>query len=210
MIIAGAKISEYIDNKQKKIIMAFKMTPGIKGNPAMNRIKNLGACGGPGQPPCEPRFQKEVEERRMKAIDRSSSAIRKSIKSKKKDIVIGPIKPAPPVKLQINLPKGYEFADKKQKMMFYAMFEEALENGKYETQEQLDKAIMQQLKGGGPGGPKEPPVVRPPGKDTGVVISPKDPKEDYDDDGYYMEDPKAPIKGGGEFEASPIKGVIKK
>ena len=62
--------------------MAFKLTPGIKGNPAMNRIKNLGACGGPGQQPCEPRFQKEVEEKRMRATDRSYSYISKYSEAK--------------------------------------------------------------------------------------------------------------------------------
>jgi hypothetical protein len=183
--------------------MAFKMTPGIKGNPSMNRIKNLGACGGPGQPPCEPRFQKEVEEKRMQPVDRSSSARSKSIKAKIKQSPIkdAPVKPAPKPKLQINLPKGYEFKDRLAEKMFYSMFEDALERGKYKNQEELDKAIMRELKGTidgpkdpkDPGGPimhdpKNPPVVRPPGKF----------------------DPKEPIKGGGEFEASPGKGVIKK
>jgi hypothetical protein len=175
--------------------MAFKMTPGIKGNSSMNRIKNLGACGGPGQPPCEPRFQKEVEEKRMQAVDRSSSARSKSIKAKIKQSPIpdAPVKPAPAPKLQINLPKGYEFKDKLAEKMFYSMFEDALEKGKYETQEQLDMAIMQQLKGGGPGGPKEPPVGGPvivnPGKP--VVVAPG-------------------IGGEGELGASPIGNVIKK
>jgi len=146
--------------------MAFKMTPGIKGNPAMNRIQNLGACGGPGQPPCEPRFQKEVEEKRMRVKDRTLSSRRKSIKPK---IQQDPIKPAP-VKLQINLPKGYEFADKRQKMMFYATFEKALENGEYKTQEQLDAAVMKQLKAGPSKPVEEGPILDNPGKP--VVVAP--------------------------------------
>ena len=169
--------------------MAFKITPGIKGNPSMNRIKNLGACGGPGQPPCEPRFQKEVEEKRMKAIDRSSSTIRKSIKSKKKEVVLAPPKPPKPVKLQINVPKGYDFKDRLAEKMFYSMFEDAIEKGKYETQEQLDMAIMKQLKG--------------------TIDGPKDPK---DPGGPIMHDPDnpgklepIPIKEGGEFEAALVK-----
>ena len=170
--------------------MAFKMTPGIKGNPSMNRIKNLGACGGPGQPPCEPRFQREVEEKRMQAVDRSSSARSKSVKAKKK-AVLAPIKPAPPVKLQINLPKGYEFGSKKLEMMFYSMFEDAIASGEYKTQEQLDMAIAEKLKGGGPKDPKDPggPVIVNPGKP--VVVAPG-------------------IGGEGEFKASPIGNVIKK
>ena len=38
--------------------MAFKMTPGIKGNSTNNSIMG-GGCGGDGQPPCPPRFQAE-------------------------------------------------------------------------------------------------------------------------------------------------------
>jgi len=169
--------------------MAFKMTPGIKGNPAMNRIRNLGVCGGPGQPPCEPRFQKEVEEKRTRVKDRTLSSRRKSIKPKKGVPVIeAPAKPVPkPVKLQINLPKGYEFEDKKQEANFYSMIEEAIANGKYETQEQLDKAITQQLKAG-PSKPVEGPII----------VNPKEPVAE------------APIKGGGESEAAPIKGIVKK
>ena len=169
--------------------MAFKMTPGIKGNPSMNRIKNLGACGGPGLPPCEPRFQKEVEERQMKAIDRSSSTISKSIKSKKKAAVVAP--PPPKPKLVINLPKGYEFVDKMQKMMFYDKFSDL---SGFKSQEELDIAVMKQLKGGGPKDPKDPkdpggPVVVNPGKP--VVVAPG-------------------IGGEGELGASPIGNVIKK
>jgi len=186
--------------------MAFKLTPGLKGNPAMNRIKNLGACGGPGQQPCEPRFQKEVEEKRMRATDRSSSSISKysEAKIKKPPIKYAPPKPAPAPKLQINLPKGYEFKDKLQEKMFMDMISQGIEKGKYETQEDLDNAIMKQLKAGGPSpfDPKDPvldapfdpkeeePIVKPPGKLDPVLV--------------------APIKGGSEFEASPIKSVIKK
>ena len=167
--------------------MAFKMTPGIKGNPAMNRIRNLGVCGGPGQPPCEPRFQKEVEEKRTRVKDRTLSSRRKSIKPKKGVPVIdAPVKPAQ-VKLKINLPKGYEFTDKMQESRFYATFEKALENGEYKTQEQLDAAVMKQLKAG-PSKPVEGPILDNPGKP--VVV--------------------APVKGGGESEAAPIKGIVKK
>jgi len=167
--------------------MAFKMTPGIKGNPSMNRIKNLGACGGPGQPPCEPRFEKEVkEEKRIRAIDRSSSSISKSIKPKIKQAPVEPPRP----KLQINLPKGYEFKDRLAEKMFYSTFEQAIEKGKYKTQEELDMAINQQLKGGGPKDPEDPKEPGGP-----VIVDPKVP--------VVVE----PIKGGGEFEAAPVKGV---
>jgi hypothetical protein len=173
--------------------MAFKMTPGIKGNPSMNRIKNLGACGGPGQPPCEPRFQKEVEEKRMQAIDRSSSSRSKSIKAKIKqspikDAPVKPVKPAP-VKLQINLPKGYEFVSREEKIMFYDRFENAIERGKFKNQEELDMAIMEQLKGT-IDGPKDP---KDPGKP--VIVNPDNPGK--------LE--PIPIKGGGEFEAALVK-----
>ena len=170
--------------------MAFKMTPGIKGNSSMNRIKNLGACGGPGQPPCEPRFQKEVEEKRMRAIDRSSSSISRSIKPKIKQSPIkdAPVKPAP-VKLQINLPEGYKFGSKKEEVIFYEKFSDL---SGFKSQEELDKAIRAQLAGSGP--------VKP--------IDPEGPIKE----GPIKEEPikGEPIKGGGEeFEASPIKSVIK-
>lgn len=162
--------------------MAFKMTPGIKGNPAAKRVASLGACGGPGQPPCEPRFQKEVTEARVQ--DRKSSRF---VKAKAKAAVVAPPPPKPP-KLQINLPKGYEFKDKLAEKMFYSTFEQAIEKGKYKTQEELDMAINQQLKGGGPKDPKDP-------KDPGGPI--------FDNPGGpIMEDPKAP----GKFEPIPIKG----
>jgi len=168
------------------------MTPGIKGNPAMNRIQNLGACGGPGQPPCEPRFEKEVkEEKRMKAMDRSLSSRsayakpKKSTPVKETPIKDAPVKPAP-VKLQINLPKGYEFKDKIQKTQFYAEFEEALAKGKYGTQEQLDAAVMTALKAGPSKPVDEGPIfegpIKNPGKLDPILI--KDPK-DFDEGGEY-------------------------
>ena len=129
--------------------MAFKMTPGIKGNPSMNRIKNLGACGGPGQPPCEPRFQKEVEEEKyMRAMDKSSSSRSKSIKPKVKQSPIkeAPVKPAP-VKLKINLPEGYKFGSKMQEMAFYEKFSDL---SGFKSQEELDQTIMKHLGGGKP------------------------------------------------------------
>jgi len=168
------------------------MTPGIKGNPSMNRIKNLGACGGPGQPPCEPRFQKEVEEeKRMRAIDRSSSSISKSIKPKIKQSPIkdAPVKPAP-VKLQINLPEGYKFGSKMEEVIFYEKFSDL---SGFKSQEELDKAIRAQLAGSGPVKPTDP---EGPIKGEPVVVAPIKGE---------------PIKGGGEeFEASPIRNLIKK
>ena len=167
--------------------MAFKMTPGIRGNSSMNRIKNLGACGGPGQPPCEPRFQKEVTE--AKVQDRKSNRF---VKAKAKAAVVAPPPPPRPPKLKINLPKGYEFRSPMEEKMFYDAFEQAIEKGKYKTQEELDMAINQQLKGGGPKDPKDP-------KEPGRPIF----------DGGGLEGPikGEPIKGGGEFEAVPVKGV---
>tara|TARA_R110002072_G_C7743374_1_gene516801 strand:- start:35 stop:529 length:495 start_codon:yes stop_codon:yes gene_type:complete len=155
--------------------MAFKMTPGMKGNPAAKRVAGLGACGGPGQQPCEPRFEKEVkEEKRMRAIDRSSSSISKSIKPKIKAV---PVKPAPaPVKLQINLPKGYEFKSKMAKAIFYDKFSDL---SGFKSQEELDMAIMKQLKEGGPKDPKDPggpvfegPVLEGPVLEGPVVVEP--------------------------------------
>lgn len=126
--------------------MAFKMTPGIKGNPAQSRIAGLGACGGPGQPPCEPRFEKEVkEEKRMKVSDRSISS--KSIRSKVKAKAEAPIK-NPPAKLTINLPKEYRFGSSKEKEQFYEAVNEAISQGEFKNQEQLDKYVMSQLKAG--------------------------------------------------------------
>ena len=139
--------------------MAFKMTPGIKGNSSMNRIKNLGACGGPGQPPCEPRFEKEIkEEKSMRAMDKSNYSKAKSFVKAKP--VKEAAKPAP-VKLQINLPKGYEFATKTQKVMFYEKFSDL---SGFKSQEELDAAVEKQLKAAPPKGepkPVEGPVVGP-------------------------------------------------
>jgi len=189
MIIAGAKISEYIDNKQKKIIMAFKMTPGIRGNSASNSIMG-GGCGGNGQPPCPPRFQ--AEKNVALVADRSFSSRSKSTKAKIKQ---APVKPAPapaPVKLKINLPKGHEFVSKREEMAFFDMFEQAISTGEFKTQEELDMAIMKQLKGGGPKDPKDP--------EGPIIVNPKEP-------GLEVPIKGEPIKGGGEFEAVPVKGV---
>ena len=152
--------------------MAFKMTPGIKGNPSMNRIKNLGACGGPGQPPCEPRFEKEIkEEKSMRAMDKSNYNKAKSFVKAKEQTP----KPAP-VKLQINLPKGYEFATKRQEVTFYEKFSDL---SGFKSQEQLDAAVSKQLKAA-PSKPVEVPVVTP--------VTPQ------------------PGKGEGEGESKPVKG----
>jgi len=157
--------------------MAFKMTPGIKGNPAQSRIAGLGACGGPGQPPCEPRFEKEVkEEKRMKVSDKSISS--KSIRSKVKAKAEAPIKEAPiknpPAKLTINLPKEYRFGSFKEKEQFYEAVNEAISEGEFKNQEQLDKYVMSQLKAG----PSKPiddgaVIVRPPGKFDPIKEVPK-------------------------------------
>ena len=87
--------------------MAFKMTPGMKGNPAAKRVAGLGACGGPGQPPCPPRFQQEVTEARLQ--DRKSNRF---VKAKAKAaVVVAPPPPKPPklqikdMSLKISLPK---------------------------------------------------------------------------------------------------------
>ena len=177
--------------------MAFKMTPGMKGNPSLNRIKNLGACGGPGQPPCEPRFEKEVkEEKSMRAMDKSNYNKAKSF-VKAKSVKDAPVKPAPAPKLQINLPKGYEFGSKRLEVMFFAMFEDALENGKYKTQEELDMAIMKQLKKGEPVDPKDP-GVKPPL---------------FEEPGFGIEEPGlgVPIKVKPKSDVVvPVKGVAAK
>jgi len=156
------------------------MTPGIKGNSSMNRIKNLGACGGPGQPPCEPRFEKEIkEEKSMRAMDKSNYSKAKSFVKAKP--VKEASKPAP-VKLQINLPKGYEFATKAQKAMFYEKFSDL---SGFKSQEELDAAVQKQLKAVPPKEntkPVEEPVAGP------VV---------------------GPVKGG-ESEAVAVKGVAAK
>lgn len=135
--------------------MAFKMTPGIKGNPAQSRIAGLGACGGPGQPPCEPRFEKEVkEERRMRKSLRSKVKVKAGIpveapiKNPPKDQPEPPVQAPPknpPVKFTINLPKEYRFKSKLKKAQFYEAVNEAISQGEFENQEQLDKYVMKQL-----------------------------------------------------------------
>ena len=138
--------------------MAFKMTPGMKGNPSMNRIKNLGACGGPGQPPCEPRFEKEVKEERksMLAQDKSNYNRAKSFVKAKQENKVQPVKEQP-VKLKINLPKGYEFDNKFLEMNFYEAFSDL---SGFKSQEELDAAVMKRLKA--PVKPVEGPVKEGP------------------------------------------------
>ena len=164
--------------------MAFKMTPGIRGNSASNSIMG-GGCGGNGQPPCPPRFQ--AEKNAALVADRSFSSRSKSIKAKAKAAVVAP-PPAPaPVKLKINLPEGYKFGSKMAEMNFYEKFSDL---SGFKSQEELDMAINQQLKGGGPKDPEDPKEPGGP-----VIVDPKVP--------VVVE----PIKGGGEFEAAPVKGV---
>lgn len=164
--------------------MAFKMTPGIRGNSASNSIMG-GGCGGNGQPPCPPRFQ--AEKNAALVADRSFSSRSKSIKAKAKAAVVAP-PPAPaPVKLKINLPEGYKFGSKMAEVNFYEKFSDL---SGFKSQEELDMAINQQLKGGGPKDPEDPKEPGGP-----VIVDPKVP--------VVVE----PIKGGGEFEAAPVKGV---
>ena len=176
--------------------MAFKMTPGMKGNPAAKRVAGLGACGGPGQPPCPPRFQQEVTE--AKVQDRKSNRFVKAKVAKK--TVLAPPKPAPAPKLQINLPEGYEFGSKKEKTNFYAMIQQGIDEGKYKGQEALDMAIEKQLKGEKPKDPKEDYPFDP--KNPHTPFDPKDPRPVPREEGPFM---AAPIKGGGEVEAAPVK-----
>lgn len=146
--------------------MAFKMTPGMKGNPAAKRVAGLGACGGPGQPPCPPRFQQEVTEARLQ--DRKSNRF---VKAKAKAAVVAP-KPQPkPPKLKINLPEGYKFGSKMAEAIFYEKFSDL---SGFKSQEELDAAIAEQLKGGGPKDPKEPegPVIGKPVLEGPVVVEP--------------------------------------
>ena len=177
--------------------MAFKMTPGMKGNPAAKRVAGLGACGGPGLPPCPPRFQQEVTEARV--ADRSSTSRSKSIRPKKKAAVVAP---APvPVKFKINLPKKYEFKSKKEEMNFYQTMESAIAGGEFKSQEQLDRAVMRQLRGAG-AGPKDPKEDNP--------FDPKDPFTSFDP---KKEVPKegGPVKGDVKSEASAkAKSVVAK
>ena len=161
--------------------MAFKMTPGIKGNPSLNRIKNLGACGGPGQPPCEPRFEKEVkEEKSMLAQDKSNYNRAKSFVKAKQENKVQPVKEQP-VKLKINLPKGYEFDNKFLEMNFYEAFSDL---SGFKSQAELDAAVMKRLK---LSKPVEGPVKEGPVKEGPVL--------------------EAPIKGG--FESPVLEGSVK-
>ena len=123
--------------------MAFKMTPGIKGNSTNNSIMG-GGCGGDGQPPCPPRFQ--AEKMMAPVADKSSSSRSKSIRPKKKAAVVAPT-PAP-VKFKINLPEGYKFKSKKEEMNFYQSTQIGIDGGEFKSQEQLDTYVMKQLKGG--------------------------------------------------------------
>lgn len=147
--------------------MAFKMTPGIKGNSTNNSIMG-GGCGGDGQPPCPPRFQ--AEKMMAPVADKSSSSRSKSIRPKKKAAVVAPPKPAP-VKFKINLPKGYEFKSKKEEMNFYQSMQSAIDGGEFKSQEQLDTAVMKQLKGGAPS-PFDPqnPVIDIPIKEGPIMV----------------------------------------
>ena len=160
--------------------MAFKMTPGIKGNPTSNSIMG-GGCGGAGQPPCPPRFQ--AEKMMAPVADRSSSSRSKAIRPKKKAAVVAPA-PAP-VKFTINVPRGYEFGSKKEEMQFYESMQKAIDGGEFTSQEHLDRIIMKQLRVGAPSpfDPKDPReevpreegpiVVRPPGgKDAPIMVEP--------------------------------------
>jgi hypothetical protein len=156
--------------------MAFKMTPGIKGNPSMNRIKNLGGCGGPGQPPCPPRFQQEKTAALV--ADKSSTSRSKSIR--KKAAVVAPA----PVKLKINLPEGYKFRSKLEEVKFYDKFGDL---SGFKSQEELDKAISAHLKGGGAAKP----------------LDPKEPGQGLEKD--VIAPIKGEAIEGGESEAAPIK-----
>ena len=146
--------------------MAFKMTPGIKGNPANSSIMG-GGCGGDGQPPCPPRFQ--AEKMMAPVADKSSSSRSKSIRPKKKAAVVAPA-PAP-VKFKINLPEGYEFKSKMEESRFYAKFSDL---SGFKSQEELDTAIAKQLKGVGPKDPKNPSLENPglevPIKEAPIVV----------------------------------------
>ena len=137
--------------------MAFKMTPGMKGSPTSNSIMG-GGCGGANQPPCPPRFsaEKDIVQR---VSDRKISD--RSARKAAKKVVAAPAPAPTPVKLQINLPKGYEFETKLQEKMFYDMFTQGIDKGKYKTQEDLDMAITTLLKRGDSVKPIEGPVLSP-------------------------------------------------
>ena len=168
--------------------MAFKMTPGMKGNPAAKRVAGLGACGGPGQQPCPPRFQQEKTTELV--ADRSSTSRSKSIRPKKKAAVVAPAPAPAPVKFKINLPKGYEFKSKKEEMNFYQTMESAIDGGEFKSQEQLDTAIIKQLRGTPSPFDPQNPVIDIPIKEGPIMV---------------------PIKGDVKSEASAkAKSVVAK
>ena len=167
--------------------MAFKMTPGIKGNSTNNSIMG-GGCGGDGQPPCPPRFQ--AEKMVAPVADRSSTSRSKSIRPKKKAAVVAPAPAPAPVKFKINLPKGYEFKSKKEEMNFYQTMESAIDGGEFKSQEQLDTAIIKQLRGTPSPFDPQNPVIDIPIKEGPIMV---------------------PIKGDVKSEASAkAKSVVAK
>lgn len=135
--------------------MAFKMTPGMKGSPESNSIMK-GNCGGPNQPPCPPRFQAEKTTER--APDRSFRARTAGLKKK---AVVAPTKPTP-VKLKINLPKGYEFDSKLLEASFYDAFSDL---SGFKSQEELDAAVMKRLKAA----PSKPTPIEGPVLEAPIV-----------------------------------------
>ena len=169
--------------------MAFKMTPGIKGNSSNNSIMG-GGCGGDGQPPCPPRFQ--AEQTMAPVADRSSRS-RSNTSKRKADQPLAP--PKGPPRFKINLPKGHRFRSKLIEASFYENMQEAIDTGVFKSQEQLDSAVIKRLKLNA--GPKDPPIYEIPGK--GPVL----------DAGPVFEAPegpiRVPIKEGPK--AAPVRGV---
>jgi|GEM_PF-2638002 len=167
--------------------MAFKMTPGIKGNPANSSMMN-GGCGGDGQPPCPPRFQ--AEKTMAPVAERSSRS--KAIRAKTK--VKAPA-PAPlPVKLEVNLPDGFkmnELVAGHYKRLFGDL-------SGYKNQKVLDTAVAEFVKkfGSPLAGPIDGPIIGFPGE--GPI---KLPPVKFD-----------PVKGigEGEFKAPVLKAPVKK
>lgn len=84
--------------------MAFKMTPGIKGNPAQERVQALGACGGDGQPPCEPLFEKEKQERKVQRFKKAK------IKKPAAPVKESPVKETPVKEGPISVPGAVPIA----------------------------------------------------------------------------------------------------
>ena len=102
--------------------MAFKMTPGMKGNPSGVKVIKTKFCGGAGQPPCEPLFEKEKQEEKQlmmmdrKAYDKKYSgnkAFDNYIKAKVEKVVApvkeapvkeGPVKEVPVVEAPVKTP----------------------------------------------------------------------------------------------------------